>query len=102
MPFLRRTVFDEREYWVHLVNLQRNVFDEYNHLVSDLAHRFRSYFRMLPSTFSALLDLVGSKITKQETAFKRTVTAEEEEEEEEIGSTIITMVIFYCQLSPCL
>ena len=53
---------------------------------------------MLPSTFSALLDLVRCKLTKQETAFKRPVTAEEEEEEEEeeeISSTIIPMVIFY-------
>ena len=84
-----------RAYWVHLINLQRNVFGEYYHLESDLAHRFRSYFSMLPSTFSALLDLVRCKLTKQETAFQRPVTAEEEEKEEEISSTIITMVIFY-------
>ena len=75
------------------------MFDEYKHLVSDLACRLRPYFRMIPSTFSALLDLVLCKLTKQETAFKRPVTAEEEEE---IGSTIITMVIFYSQLSLCL
>ena len=70
------------------------MFGEYYHLESDLAHRFRSYFSVLPSTFSALLDLVRCKLTKQETAFKRPVTAEEEEKEE-ISSTIITMVIFY-------
>ena len=51
---------------------------------------------MIPSTFSALLDLslVRCKLTQQETAFKRPVVAEEEEEEE-IGSTIITMIIVY-------
>ena len=96
-PFLWRSIFDEREYWVHPINLQRNVFGEYHHLVSDLAHRFRSYFRMIPNTFSALLDLslVRCKLTQQETAFKRPVVAEEEEEEEEIGSTIITLIIVY-------
>ena len=93
-PFLRRSIFDEREYWVHPINLQRNVFGEYHHLVLDLAHRFRSYFRMIPSTFSALLDLVRCNLTQQGTAFKRPVIAEEEEEEE-IGTTIITMIIVY-------
>ena len=92
LPLLQRSIF-EREYWVHPINLQRNVFGEYHHLVSDLAHRFCSYFRMLPSTFSALLNLVHCKLTKQETAFKWPVTAGEEEEK--IGSTIITMIIIY-------
>ena len=68
------------------------MFSEYHHLVVDMAHRFRSYFRMLPSPFSALLVVVCCKLTKQETDFKRPVTAGEEEE---IGSTIITMIIIY-------
>ena len=72
-PFLPRTVFEEKENWVNPINLQRNVFREYRHLVSDLAHQFR----MLPNTFSTLLDLVSCELAKQETVFRQPVTVEE-------------------------
>ena len=79
-PFLQRTIFDEKNDWVHPINLQRNVFSEFHHLVSDLAQhddRFHSSHGMLLSSFSALLHLVRCKLTKQETAVKWSATAEE-------------------------
>ena len=59
---------------------QREQFGDFNKLMSELQNdreQFFRYLRMSPERFSHLLSLVKGKITKQNTRFRKSITAEE-------------------------
>ena len=59
---------------------QREQFGDFNNLLSELQNdqeQFLRYLRMSPERFSHLLSLVKAKIAKQNSRFRKSITAEE-------------------------
>lgn len=70
----------DKEWWVHPINVKRETCGEFHLLFPDLKQdeqRFQSYFRMLPQTFYAILDLITVDLQKQETNYRKPVSPEE-------------------------
>ncbi|CAG9823797.1 unnamed protein product [Phaedon cochleariae] len=70
----------KRRMWVHPINQKRANLGEFHHLFSDLRedeHKFFQYFRMSPSKFSELLNILEPALTFQNTPFRRAISKEE-------------------------
>lgn len=65
-----------RKHWVHPLNQTRNIEGFLQELRSDTA-KFHNYLRMKISTFDYVLDLIKPKVERQNTTFRKVVTAEE-------------------------
>ena len=71
---------NNREWWIHPINVKRERCGEFHLLFNDLKEdeeRFRSYFRMMPQTFYTILDLITEDLQKQETNYRKPVSPEE-------------------------
>ena len=69
-----------RRYWIHRINLQRETYGEFYHLVDEVLideENCLSYIRMRPCTFHSLLDLIAPYITKRETNFRKPIPAKQ-------------------------
>lgn len=54
-----------RKMWVHPINSERKVHDEFRHLTPQLRKdedRFVTYFRMKKEEFHSLLEIIGPKL----------------------------------------
>lgn len=66
--------------WVHDINTKRPVFGEHHHLFPDLLRdktKFIQYFRMSQERFYELLNLIKPAIERQDTKFRKAISAEE-------------------------
>ncbi|GFQ92241.1 uncharacterized protein TNCT_444241 [Trichonephila clavata] len=66
--------------WIHKINRKRPEFGIFHHLHPNLRKdekKFYSFFRMSEELFSILLDLVGQEISKWDTNYRKSITAEE-------------------------
>ena len=66
--------------WVHLINIKRPEFGIFSHLYLDLLEdeeKFHGFLRMNIEQFYRLSQLVGEEIRKQNTNYKKAITAEE-------------------------
>ena len=79
--FLKNSFLSKkRRLWVHEINEARSEYGEYHHLMPQLREdeeKFRDYFRMSSSTFDSLLEYIKEDITKQNTNFRNSISAEE-------------------------
>ena len=69
-----------REYAVHPLWKDREIYGEYHHLAKDLKNyprKFKGYYRMTNETFEYLLQLVGPAIRKETTNFKKPISPAE-------------------------
>ena len=76
----KRRQKQERRFWIHEVISRRGELGEHYRLVQELRHdpeRFRRYFRMSTSQFDMLLDLIGPKIEKLDTNWRRSISPAE-------------------------
>ncbi|GFV24031.1 uncharacterized protein TNCV_236001 [Trichonephila clavipes] len=65
--------------WIHEINRKRPEFGIFHHPHPDLRNdkrKFHSCFRMSEELFSILLDLVGLEISKQDTNYRKSITAD--------------------------
>jgi len=76
----KRRQKQERRFWIHEVISRRGELGEHYRLVQELRHdpeRFRRYFRMSTSQFDMLLDMIGPKIEKLDTNWRRSISPAE-------------------------
>jgi len=76
----KRRQKQERRFWIHEVISRRGELGEHYRLVQELRHdpeRFRRYFRMSTSQFDMLFDLIGPKIEKLDTNWRRSISPAE-------------------------
>lgn len=69
-----------RKVWIHHINRKRPDFGMFHHLHPDLQNdekKFYDFFRMSEELFVILLDLVGPEISKLDTNYRKSITAEE-------------------------
>ncbi|XP_071055786.1 uncharacterized protein [Onthophagus taurus] len=69
---------NERRFWVHLhfvENFERRMFVAARELHDPV--KFKSMYRMSPTTFLELLELITPVIQKRDTSFRRCITADE-------------------------
>lgn len=66
----------EKRFWVHPINQKRNIPDFIRELRND-PDKFYNYCRMSMETFDELLNLVEDRIKKQNTNYRRCISAEE-------------------------
>ncbi|GFR21154.1 DDE Tnp4 domain-containing protein [Trichonephila clavata] len=79
-PRRQRRKQKKNRLWIHKINRKRPEFGIFHHLHPDLRkdeRKFYSFFRMSEELFSILLDLVGQEISKQDTNYRKSITAEE-------------------------
>lgn len=70
----------KRSTWIHPINRKRLNLGEFHHLFNDLKedeNKFFQYFRMSPTKFSELGDILEHELTFQNTSFRRAVSKEE-------------------------
>lgn len=71
----------EGRIWVHEINLQRETFGEFHHLVQrDLEvdeDKFRNYFRLSRNEFYELLTLIKDDIEKMHTNWRTPISPKE-------------------------
>ena len=66
----KRRMKRKRQFWIHDTIRRRKELGEFHRLVQELrldSTRFQQYFRMSPSTFDDLVNMVGPYIQKQTT-----------------------------------
>ena len=76
--FEKETLLQEAKILIHRINLQREIYGEFYHLVDEVAideEKCLSYIRMRPCTFHSLLDLISPYITIRETNFRKPIPA---------------------------
>jgi len=76
----KRRQKQERRFWIHEVISRRGELGEHYRLVQELRHdpeHFRRYFRMSTSQFDMLFDLIGPKIEKLDTNWRRSISPAE-------------------------
>ena len=74
----KKGYYRRRRYWIHRINLQREIYGEFYHLVDEVLideEKCLSYIRMRPCTFYSLLDLIAPYITIRETNFQKPIPA---------------------------
>ena len=69
--FGKGTLLQEAKMLIHRINLQREIYGEFYHLVE----KFLSDIRMRPCTFHSLLDLIAPYIPIRETIFRKPIPA---------------------------
>ena len=78
--FLKVVNRQQRRFWIHEINLCRQEYGEYHHLMPQLRRhevKFKEYMRMNTATFDCLLELIREDIEKSTTNFRRPISAEE-------------------------
>lgn len=68
----------KRRFWIHDINLKREIYGEFYHLFPDLLadnEKFFKYFRMSSEKFYELLQLLP--LRKQNTNFRKAISPEE-------------------------
>ena len=76
--FEKGTLLQEAKMLIHRINLQREIYGEFYHLVDEVLideEKCLSYIRMRPCTFHSLLDLISPYITIRETNFRKPIPA---------------------------
>ena len=77
----RRRRHYDRKHWMHPITAERESFGEYHTLMpilrQDEGSKFFEYYRMTQTTFDELLHILRPHIQKQDTTFRRSVSAEE-------------------------
>ena len=76
--FEKETLLQEAKILIHRINLQREIYGEFYHLVNEVLiaeEKCLSYIRMRPCTFHSLLDLIAPYITIRETNFRKPTPA---------------------------
>ena len=74
--FFRR----KKRKWVHEINVERKDFGEFHTLMPELRQdekRFYIYFRMPTECFDEILSLIKEDITKMDTNYRESISAEE-------------------------
>ena len=74
----KKCYYRRRRYWIHRINLQREIYGEFYYLVDEVLideEKCLSYIRMRPCTFHSLLDLIAPYITIRETNFRKPIPA---------------------------
>ena len=74
----KKRYYRRRRYWFHRINLQRETYGKFYHLVDEVLideEKCLSYIRMRPCTFHSLLDLIAPYTTKRETHFRKPIPA---------------------------
>ena len=77
---LKLNLLSNREIWVHPINLEREQYGEYHHLMPQLRRdpeRFQKYFRMSPGTFDYVVQQVSPGIMKTTTNYRKPISPEE-------------------------
>ena len=76
---IRRSRQPKRAFWVRPIYQRRVELGEYHNLIQEMRlqdnESFFRYFRMIPSQFDRLLDLVGPSIMYQDTRWRQCITA---------------------------
>ena len=65
-----------RRYWVHPTLILREEKGEFKNLIAELredGERFFTYFRMSPSVFDELLEILGNRLHKRSTNFRKSI-----------------------------
>ena len=76
----RQRVKRRRCFWVHDILRRRTELDEYHRLIQELRlddGRFQRYFRLNAAQFEDLLARVGARISRQNTNYRRSISAAE-------------------------
>ena len=76
----KKRYYKRRRYWIHRINLQRETYGEFYHLVDEVLideEKCLSYIRMRSCTFHSLLDLIAPYIPKRETNFRKPIPAKQ-------------------------
>ena len=69
-----------RRVWVHEIMRRRSELGEFHHLLQELRlddDRFKRYFRLSVAMFDDLLARVGARISRQDTNYRRSISAAE-------------------------
>ena len=69
-----------RRVWVHEIMRRRSELGEFHHLLQELRlddGRFKRYFRLTGAMFDDLLARVGARISRQDTNYRRSISAAE-------------------------
>ena len=69
-----------RRVWVHEIMRRRSELGEFHHLLQELRlddGRFQRYFRLTGAMFDDLLARVGARISRQDTNYRRSISAAE-------------------------
>ena len=74
----KKRYYRGRRYGIHRINLQRETYGEFYHLVDEVLideEKCLSYYRMKPCTFHSLLDLIAPYITKRDPNVRKPIPA---------------------------
>ena len=66
----------QRRIWIHEITRRRKDLGEYHRLVSEMrldSSRFKQYFRMTPTVFDELLNLIGTHIQRENTSYRKCI-----------------------------
>ena len=78
--YQKRRNAKRRRFWVHNTIRKRTQLGEFHRLLQELRlddGRFQRYFRMNVSQFDDLLARIGARISRLDTNYRRSISAEE-------------------------